>query len=278
MTKKSKFTFIDLFAGIGGMRQAFEVHGGKCVFSSEWDKFAQQTYEANFGDKPHGDITQIPSSVIPRHDILIAGFPCQPFSHAGLKKGFMDTRGTLFFDVARIINDRKPSLVLLENVKGFTSHDKGRTFATVVAALDELGYDTSSQVLNASDFGFNIQKMDVDFSRAIDRSREVADRMSNGVSFLFKKNKVQQVTGHGTVLSRSTVEVRDPNTNAITDTISCKNVIIATGARTRMFPFIEVDHKHVWTSTDANNIIRFNKNIKILMYQRNWSVILKKRA
>lgn len=104
---------------------------------------------------------------------------------------------------------------------------------------------------NASDFGFNIQKMDVDFSRAIDRSREVADRMSNGVSFLFKKNKVQQVTGHGNVLSRSKVEVRDPKTNAVTDTISCKNVIIATGARTRMFPFIEVDHKHVWTSTDA---------------------------
>ena len=153
MSKISKFTFIDLFAGIGGMRLAFEARGGKCVFSSEWDKFAQQTYEANFGDKPHGDITQIPSSVIPRHDVLIAGFPCQPFSHAGLKKGFMDTRGTLFFDVARIINDRKPSLVLLENVKGFTSHDKGRTFATVVAALDELGYDTSSQVLNASDFG-----------------------------------------------------------------------------------------------------------------------------
>ncbi len=153
MSKKPKFTFIDLFAGIGGMRQAFEARGGKCVFSSEWDKFAQQTYQANFGEKPHGDITQIPSSVIPRHDILIAGFPCQPFSHAGLKKGFMDTRGTLFFDVARIINDRKPSLVLLENVKGFTSHDKGKTFATVIAALDELGYNTSSKVLNASDFG-----------------------------------------------------------------------------------------------------------------------------
>lgn len=86
--KKPKFTFIDLFAGIGGMRQAFEARGGKCVFSSEWDKFAQQTYQANFGEKPHGDITQIPSSVIPRHDILIAGFPCQPFSHAGLKEVF----------------------------------------------------------------------------------------------------------------------------------------------------------------------------------------------
>jgi DNA (cytosine-5)-methyltransferase 1 len=153
MASKYKFTFIDLFAGIGGMRQAFEQHGGKCVFSSEWDKFAQQTYEANFGEKPHGDITAISSSEIPRHDVLIAGFPCQPFSHAGLKKGFLDTRGTLFFDVARIINDKKPSLVLLENVKGFTSHDKGRTFATVMATLDELGYETYSQVLNASDFG-----------------------------------------------------------------------------------------------------------------------------
>jgi len=153
MAKPPKFTFIDLFAGIGGMRQAFESRGGRCVFSSEWDKFAQQTYEANFGDKPNGDITKIPSKDIPRHDILLAGFPCQPFSHAGLKKGFMDTRGTLFFDVARIISDRKPSLVLLENVKGFKSHDKGKTFATVISVLDELGYETYCQVLNASDFG-----------------------------------------------------------------------------------------------------------------------------
>jgi DNA (cytosine-5)-methyltransferase 1 len=153
MAKKPTFTFIDLFAGIGGMRQAFEGRGGKCVFSSEWDKFAQQTYEANFDEKPHGDITEIPSKVIPRHDVLVAGFPCQPFSHAGLKRGFLDTRGTLFFDVARIIKDKKPSLILLENVKGFTSHDKGRTFQTVIAALDELGYNTFSKVLNASDFG-----------------------------------------------------------------------------------------------------------------------------
>ena len=104
---------------------------------------------------------------------------------------------------------------------------------------------------HASDYGFHIEKMSVDFSRAISRSREVADKMSNGVSFLFKKNKVERLNGHGTVLSGQKVEVRDPNSGAITDTISCKNVIIATGARTRMFPFIEVDHKHVWTSTDA---------------------------
>jgi DNA (cytosine-5)-methyltransferase 1 len=180
MSKNPKFTFIDLFAGIGGMRQAFEAHGGKCVFSSEWDKFAQQTYQANFGEKPHGDITQIRSSVIPRHDILIAGFPCQPFSHAGLKKGFLDTRGTLFFDVARIINDRKPSLVLLENVKGFTSHDKGQTFATVIAALDELGYNTSSKVLNASDFGLP-QNRERIFIVGVNR------RKIRGVDFKFPK-------------------------------------------------------------------------------------------
>jgi DNA (cytosine-5)-methyltransferase 1 len=147
------FKFIDLFAGIGGMRIAFEKVGGECVFSSEWDKFAQQTYAANFGDTPHGDITQVELTDVPRHDILIGGFPCQPFSHAGLKRGFEDTRGTLFFDVARIIDHRKPSMVLLENVKGFTTHDKGRTMAVVKETLEELGYNVFHKVLNAKDFG-----------------------------------------------------------------------------------------------------------------------------
>ena len=147
------FTFIDLFAGIGGMRIAFEKVGGECVFSSEWDKFAQQTYAANFGETPHGDITQVELTAVPRHDILIGGFPCQPFSHAGLKRGFEDTRGTLFFDVARIIDHRKPSMVLLENVKGFTTHDKGRTMAVVKETLEDLGYNVFHKVLNAKDFG-----------------------------------------------------------------------------------------------------------------------------
>jgi len=153
MAKEAKFTFIDLFAGIGGMRQAFERHGGKCVFSSEWDKFAQITYQTNFKEMPHGDITKISNGDIPAHDVLLAGFPCQPFSHAGLKKGFDDTRGTLFFDVARIIKDKKPSLALLENVKGFKNHDGGRTFKTIVEVLNEIGYDVFAKVLNASDFG-----------------------------------------------------------------------------------------------------------------------------
>ncbi len=135
------------------MRIAFEKVGGECVFSSEWDKFAQQTYAANFGETPHGDITQVELNEVPRHDILIGGFPCQPFSHAGLKRGFEDTRGTLFFDVARIIDHRKPSMVLLENVKGFTTHDKGRTMAVVKETLEELGYNVFHKVLNAKDFG-----------------------------------------------------------------------------------------------------------------------------
>jgi DNA (cytosine-5)-methyltransferase 1 len=147
------FTFIDLFAGIGGIRIAFEKVKGECVFTSEWDKFSQITYEANFKDKPDGDITKINVQDIPKHDILLGGFPCQPFSNAGLKQGFDDTRGTLFFDVARIIDYRKPSMILLENVKGFVNHDKGRTMKIVTETLEELGYNVFYKVLNARDFG-----------------------------------------------------------------------------------------------------------------------------
>lgn len=153
MPKVGSFTFIDLFAGVGGIRLAFESIGGECVFSSEWDKFAAKTYEANFGHLPAGDITEIPESQIPKHDVLLGGFPCQPFSHAGLKRGFEDTRGTLFFDVARIISAKKPSVVLLENVKGFVSHDKGNTFRVVQRTLEDLGYAVHAKVLNARDFG-----------------------------------------------------------------------------------------------------------------------------
>jgi len=153
MKKKPSFTFIDLFAGIGGMRLAFEYAGGKCVFSSEWDTFAAKTYRENFGELPSGDITKIETRQIPRHNILVAGFPCQPFSNAGLKLGFEDTRGTLFFDIARIIKARKPEMALLENVKGFAIHDRGKTHATVVRVLEDLGYTVHSAVLNASDFG-----------------------------------------------------------------------------------------------------------------------------
>ena len=147
------FTFIDLFAGIGGMRIAFEKAGGECVFSSEWDKFAQQTYAANFGETPHGDITQVELEEVPKHDILIGGFPCQPFSHAGLKRGFEDTRGTLFFDVARIIAAKRPKAFVLENVKNLVSHDKGQTFKIILDTLtNELGYQVFFKIIDASFF------------------------------------------------------------------------------------------------------------------------------
>ena len=155
------FKFIDLFAGIGGFRLAMQNLGGKCVFSSEWNNFAKKTYEANFGEVPFGDITQISEKSIPDHDILLGGFPCQPFSIAGVSKknalgrkhGFLDeTQGTLFFDIARIIEHKKPKAFMLENVKNLISHDKGNTFRVIKNTLQELGYSVHFQVLNGKHF------------------------------------------------------------------------------------------------------------------------------
>lgn len=153
MHTKGKFKFIDLFAGIGGIRLGFESVGGECVFSSEWDKYAQITYSTNFGEVPYGDITKIKAEEIPPFDILLAGFPCQPFSQAGLKKGFGDTRGTLFFDIARIVDFHKPKVVFLENVRNLGSHDKGNTLKVIISTLENLGYTVFHKVLNAKDFG-----------------------------------------------------------------------------------------------------------------------------
>lgn len=147
---------IDLFAGIGGIRLGFDqAFGGvNCVFTSEIDKFAIQTYKANFGDDNiHGDITEISEFDVPEHDILLAGFPCQPFSQAGLKKGFSDTRGTLFFDIERILLERKPKAFLLENVKQLRGHDKGRTLQVILDHLKDAGYVVYHDVLKARDFG-----------------------------------------------------------------------------------------------------------------------------
>ena len=132
---------------------AFNSFGAKCVFSSEWDKEAQETYNCNFKETPHGDITKINAKNIPDHDILCAGFPCQPFSISGKQKGFEDVRGTLFFDILRIIKYRKPSILLLENVKRFETHDEGRTLAVVKNSLTKLGYVVFYKVLNSGDFG-----------------------------------------------------------------------------------------------------------------------------
>lgn len=165
-TDPGKFTFIDLFAGIGGIRTPFEKLGGRCVFTSEWDQYARKTYVANFHDGPDhvfaGDITQVHEDDVPDHDVLLGGFPCQPFSIAGVSKknalgrphGFADkTQGTLFFDVARIINAKRPKAFLLENVKNLLSHDKGRTFSTIIDVLsNELGYQVFHRVINGKHF------------------------------------------------------------------------------------------------------------------------------
>lgn len=150
---KNNFTFIDLFAGIGGIRIAFERNGGKCVFTSEWDKPCQVMYEANFGEKPRGDITKVKADEIPDHDILTGGFPCQAFSIIGNKLGFTDTRGTLFFDVERILKAKQPKAFLLENVKQLVSHNKGRTFKVILERLENLGYFVHYKILNGLDFG-----------------------------------------------------------------------------------------------------------------------------
>ena len=149
----SNFNFIDLFAGIGGTRIPFAKLGGTCVFSSEWDKHAQQTYTHNFDETPAGDITKINETAIPDHDVLLAGFPCQPFSIIGDKQGFEDTRGTLFFDITRILKQKQPSAFLLENVKQLLTHDDRQTFAVIQEQLSRLGYTTYHKVLNALDFG-----------------------------------------------------------------------------------------------------------------------------
>ena len=170
------FRFIDLFAGIGGIRLPYQQQGGLCVFSSEWDKFAQKTYAANFGELPAGDITQIAATDIPDHDILLGGFPCQAFSQAGLKRGFSDTRGTMFFEIQRILAQKRPKAFMLENVKQLQGHEKGRTLATILDILEgrnvqelplnipmsddaraalshRLNYQVFYKVLRAADFG-----------------------------------------------------------------------------------------------------------------------------
>ncbi|MCI7013234.1 MAG: DNA cytosine methyltransferase [Clostridium sp.] len=147
------YTFIDLFAGLGGFRIALESLGAKCVYSNEWDEPVQQVYQRNFGDLPEGDITKVDENTIPDHDILCAGFPCQAFSISGKQRGFEDSRGTLFFDVARIVKAKMPKIVFMENVKNFATHDNGRTLQVVKATMEELGYVFNQKVLNSVEYG-----------------------------------------------------------------------------------------------------------------------------
>lgn len=194
--KKNALKAIDLFAGIGGIRLGFErAFGDKIdfVFASEIDKYARETYYANFGEEPFGDITQIDEKNIPPFDILLAGFPCQAFSVAGHRKGFEDTRGTLFFDVMRIAAHHKPKLIFLENVKGLVGHDKGKTFKVILETLNELGYSVNYQVLNAKDFGvpqnrqriyivcFLEDDMTFEFPQPVEQNIKVGDILDDNI-------------------------------------------------------------------------------------------------
>jgi DNA (cytosine-5)-methyltransferase 1 len=175
------YNFIDLFAGIGGFRTGFEKNECNCVFSSEIDEHAGKIYQANYNETVFKDITKIDEKEIPNHDVLLAGFPCQPFSIAGEKKGFNDTRGTLFFDIERILKEKKPKAIVLENVKHFKSHDNGNTIKVVLNALNELGYTTNWHVLNAKDFGV-----------PQNRERTIIVGSLNGIKFDFNKLDMQQ--------------------------------------------------------------------------------------
>jgi DNA (cytosine-5)-methyltransferase 1 len=186
-----RYKIIDLFAGLGGFRLAFEKYDCECVFSSEIDKSACETYKENFGEYPSGDITNLSTDDIPDFDILCAGFPCQPFSIGGRRLGFEDSRGTLFFEVARILKDKKPKAFILENVKGLVNHDNGNTLNTIENILEELGYTFSCKVMNALDYGVP-QNRDrwycVGFKKELKVSFENKELLTNNI-FRFPKKK-----------------------------------------------------------------------------------------
>nr|WGE04223.1 DNA (cytosine-5-)-methyltransferase [Bacillus subtilis] len=240
----NQLKFIDLFAGIGGIRLGFEDENTECVFSSEWDKFSQKTYEANFGEVPHGDITKIEASDIPKHDVLLAGFPCQPFSKIGKREGFKNaTQGTLFFDVVRILDYHKPSAFLLENVTGILSDDGGKTIQVIMGALDELGYDASYEILNSADFGLAqnrrrvifvgfSKELNVDFQYPVGNAKKVpiSDILEFGVegygisehlqkAYLFKKDDGKpQVVDKNSMFQANTLVVSYHKIQRITGT------------------------------------------------------------
>ena len=251
-----QFTFIDLFAGIGGTRLAFQAHGGTCVFSSEWDKFAQQTYAGNFQEVPAGDIRLISEKNIPAHDVLSAGFPCQPFSHAGLKMGFDDTRGTLFFDIARIIRHHKPKLVLLENVKGFLSHDKGNTFQVVKSILEKLGYEVHAKVLNAKDFGVP-QNRERIYIVAINR------KLTNSSPFTFPSSRADKK------LVGDILESRVPDKYTISDRLWAghQRRLAEHRARGNGFGYSLFNSRSEYTSTISARY--YKDGSEILISQRN---------
>jgi DNA (cytosine-5)-methyltransferase 1 len=224
--ESADFSFIDLFAGIGGIRYPFQKQGGHCVFTSEWDRFAKKTYAANFGEVPHGDITKTAASDIPKHDLLLAGFPCQAFSQAGLKQGFNDTRGTMFFEIQRILAHHRPKAFLLENVKQLKTHDQGRTLKTILDILEgrtiaeipetvpmseesrsslstKLNYRVGYQVLKASNFGVPQNRQRI-YIIGFDRNQVSAANQTNICGEIFDRlSKITCKTRVGDILENN---------------------------------------------------------------------------
>ena len=226
--ESADFSFIDLFAGIGGIRYPFQKQGGHCVFTSEWDRFAKKTYAANFGEVPHGDITKTAASDIPKHDLLLAGFPCQAFSQAGLKQGFNDTRGTMFFEIQRILAQHRPKAFLLENVKQLKTHDQGRTLKTILDILEgrtiaeipetvpmseearsslrtKLNYRVGYQVLKASNFGVPQNRQRI-YIIGFDRDQVSSANQTDICSEIFNRlSKVTCKTRVGDILENNKI-------------------------------------------------------------------------
>jgi DNA (cytosine-5)-methyltransferase 1 len=225
-----KIKTIDLFAGIGGIRLGFEALGCENVFTSEWDKDAQQMYEANFGEKPWGDITKIDVLDIPDHDILLAGFPCQPFSIIGNMQGFADTRGTLFFNIEEILRVKQPYAFLLENVKQLRTHDKGRTFQTILSKLKDLGYFVHYTVLNALDFGLP-QK----------RERTIIVGFKENIQFTFPKT---------TKRYQNLSEILQPDSEIDKKYFASKDIVEKRLEKLKVKPF----YPSVWHENKGGNI------------------------
>ena len=221
---------IDLFAGIGGIRLGFEAFGCENIFTSEWDQDAQKMYEANFGEKPRGDITQIAPADIPNHDILLAGFPCQPFSIIGSMQGFADTRGTLFFNIEEILRIKQPYAFLLENVKQLRTHDSGRTFNTILEKLEKLGYFVHHAILNALDFDLP-QK----------RERIIIVGFKENIQFKFPQPKG---------LYKSLAEILESEQEIDKKLFASQNIIDKRQNRLKIMPF----YPSVWHENKGGNI------------------------
>jgi DNA (cytosine-5)-methyltransferase 1 len=226
------YTYIDLFAGIGGFHLALSSFGAKCVFASEWDKYAAETYQQNFEIKPNGDITKISENEIPKHDILCGGFPCQAFSVSGKQKGFEDIRGTLFFDIARIVKKHSPKVLFLENVKNLAKHDEGKTLTTIVKTLEELNYTVFTKIFNASNFGLpqNRERVYiVAFNNDIDFKKFQFPKPTNEPICL--ENILEDKPQNAKVIDRTDIEIYKsyPQTNSLFGEIQLLNKPIQIG-------------------------------------------------